>query len=159
MTNKNKYPNFLSFLPFLFILSFSSACGFQSVHKLDNQDGIKIDTVSFTELPAIGYKFKDKLINSLEKDDNKYSLNVILEQEQEAISIRQNRVVERYKINVSADYKLYQNGKEIFNDTITRQAGFDLPTSEFAILTAEEDITEKLALEIADEIKMNLILR
>lgn len=147
----------------LLILLFS--CGFEPVYRASNINNSselsKIKVNSSNDIKGIIYKNElDKLLNPLYLDEKKkYSLDSTFSKKKIAIAIEQDRTITRFKIIGKLNYKLtdLENGKIIDEGLLKREAGYDRVDSDYATYVSDEDTTQRLIEELAEDTRIRLI--
>ena len=100
---------------------------------------------------------KNSLLNRGNATSNqKYDLYIEAEKEKEIISSNSKGDPTVYKVNVYVKYKLEKNGKNIYGDTITRQATYNNINDKFELLQYEENIIKNLSLNISSDILVSI---
>ena len=116
----------------------------------------------FSNIIASGNNEVNKIIkNSLlnkgnAKSNQKYDLYIEAEKEKEIISSNSKGDPTVYKVNVYVKYKLEKNGKNIYGDTITRQATYNNINDKFELLQYEENIIKNLSQNISSDILVSI---
>lgn len=100
---------------------------------------------------------KNSLLNRGNATNNqKYDLYIEAEKEKEIISSNSKGDPTVYKVNVYVKYKLEKNGKNIYGDTITRQATYNNINDKFELLQYEENIIKNLSQNISSDILVSI---
>ena len=100
---------------------------------------------------------KNSLLNRGNATSNqKYDLYIESEKEKEIISSNSKGDPTVYKVNVYVKYKLEKNGKNIYGDTITRQATYNNINDKFELLQYEENIIKNLSQNISSDILVSI---
>ena len=100
---------------------------------------------------------KNSLLNRGNATSNqKYDLYIEAEKEKEIISSNSKGDPTVYKVNVYVKYKLEKNGKNIYGDTITRQATYNNINDKFELLQYEENIIKNLSQNISNDILVSI---
>lgn len=100
---------------------------------------------------------KNSLLNRGNVTSNqKYDLYIEAEKEKEIISSNSKGDPTVYKVNVYVKYKLEKNGKNIYGDTITRQATYNNINDKFELLQYEENIIKNLSQNISSDILVSI---
>ena len=100
---------------------------------------------------------KNSLLNRGNATSNqKYDLYIEAEKEKEIISSNSKGDPTVYKVNVYVKYKLEKNGKNIYGDTITRQATYNNINDKFELLQYEENIIKNLSQNISSNILVSI---
>ena len=100
---------------------------------------------------------KNSLLNRGNATSNqKYDLYIEAEKEKEIISSNSKGDPTVYKVNVYVKYKLEKNGKNIYGDTITRQATYNNINDKFELLQYEENIIKNLSQNISSDILVSI---
>lgn len=100
---------------------------------------------------------KNSLLNRGNATSNqKYDLYIESEKEKEIISSNSKGDPTVYKVNVYVKYKLEKNGKNIYEDAITRQATYNNINDKFELLQYEENIIKNLSQNISSDILVSI---
>jgi hypothetical protein len=156
----------------IIILILFSACGFQSVYKLDSEISGSGDENYKTELAAIEIKKERKLANQqlrnnlqdvLNPDgikvDPKYLLSVTLQKSLTSTFTTSIGSSGRNKVILNAKYSLksLESGDVISIGNATAQDNFDVENKRFANYITQETIEMNLTKIIAQNIRNSLI--
>jgi len=164
-----------------------SACGFQPAYRLpsgsaDVSSAQKSNYIEdYYKYPAIKEEFlqidvasvnygrqgrilenelKNRFDPLVENPTKKYTLNITITKNLIASAIKTTREIRRYKMDVTASYKLINNSnkKEITSGASKISGSYDKGVSDFATYAAEEDALEKIMNEIASDITTRLTI-
>ena len=104
-------------------------------------------------------KLKDRLAAS-GAGENRYRLNVELDDNIVGLGIRGDRAVTRERRSLRARYQLVDTstGAVVLDATAGSDAGIDVVSSEYATVAAEQTAAERLSEAVADQIVARLSL-
>ena len=91
-----------------------------------------------------------------EQSEKKYNLNYSTNYEKETISSNEKGDPVNFKINISVNYFLDQDGKVIFTNNINKEVNYNNIDDKFELLKYEENIVNSLLRNIADEILFSI---
>jgi hypothetical protein len=145
------------------------SCGFTPVYKktTDSASGVTTDDMAAIDITiARGLNEQafqtnlENLLNPTSKSvPTKYLLEVKLSKSETPLLIEQDRTITRYKISVSAQYKLINitDGKVLSEGTTHRDGGYDKVASDYATYVSSDDTTKRIIRELAADTKLKII--
>ena len=110
----------------------------------------------------IGYDLRNSLIDDLEGAEKpaaaQYRLKVTVAQFLQAIAVATNAAVTRYNYTLNATYELsdIHTNKVLRSGTEQFLSGFDVVSSPYATLVAQQDAQRRGAQDVADRIRIQL---
>jgi len=142
-----------------------SACGFRPLYAT-GADGIGPGNVMaeiYVEpIPErVGYQLRNQLLDRLGAtgaDTGSYRLKITLREETQGVAILSNASITRYNYTLLARYDLFQAGgtSPIKTGNISALAAYNVATSPFATVVAEQDASERAAGDIAERLRTEL---
>jgi len=142
-----------------------AGCGFRPLYggsentAINSQLGaIQIATIE----DRVGQKVHNLLLDRLNPRGRPqsplYTLSLKAQISKEEIGLKITEVATRAKLTLSANYFLTDNqsGSILAEGSVRSVNSYNIPESEFARVTAENDATDRAAREISDEIKTRL---
>ncbi len=147
---------------------FLSGCGFQPLYGEAVPGGL----VS-TELQSIkvgimdsrtGIVMRNYLLDRLNPDgapgSPRYRLSVRLREGRFGSGVRVDASVTRFNYRLIARYDLIEqsSGRVLYSDASESIVAYDVVNSQFATLISREDAQERAAVDVSDNIKLNLAL-
>ena len=149
------------------VIGMVAACGFRPMYSTTTAQ--KDDTIP--QLAAIkvapgvtrpGQEFVTRLKELLnprsEKVPYRYALDIKVIKIDSPAIIQQNAQITRYKSTLTVEYVLKDmtTGKIIKKDSLNRSSGYDAVESKYATFISEHDIANRLARELAQDMKYTL---
>lgn len=158
-----KYKNFLVFA----CLVLNASCGFTPMYAKheDNTDiSAKLATVGIKPIKSlIGQAYVNSLEDVLDPSHMGASKDYIIEAEiskdMQPLAIEQDRTVTRYKVIVTASYKLKEisSGQVIASGSVTGRSDYDKVDSDYATYVSENETTKRAIRELAQDTKIKII--
>lgn len=152
----------LGLLPFAL-----AGCGLQPMYA-GGAGGVTaqvLQSISVSPIPGrAGYLMQgalnDRLGNAGPQGETRYRLDVILDDDLEALGVLSNDTVGRERRSLRARYRLVDlaKGTVLLDATAGSDAGIDVVSSEYATIAAEQTALENLARDVADRIVTRLAL-
>jgi LPS-assembly lipoprotein len=146
------------------------SCGFKPVYQQTNYvDGSETASDALASVDVIaqhdlnGQFFQTTLTDLLNPTakaaPKKYRLDVKLDKSETALSIEQDRTITRYKVTVTAKYKLTDTdtSKIISEGALRRDSDYDKVTSDYATYVSAEDSARRATKELASDMKLKVI--
>ena len=133
-----------------------SSCGYKPLLQNKNYD------FSFANINIAGNKkitqvIKNSLIENTSSTSVKnYQIFIEAENVKETISTNSKGDPTVFKILVSVDYILEEDGKNIFKNTITRHTTYNNINDKFELLKYEENILKILSQGVSSEILISI---
>ncbi|NTZ43800.1 hypothetical protein G7A66_12035 [Altererythrobacter sp. SALINAS58] len=124
-----------------------------------------LQSISVSPIPGrAGYLMQgalnDRLGNAGPQNDTRYRLDVILDDNLEALGVLSNDTVGRERRSLRARYRLVDlaEGTVLLDATAGSDAGIDVVSSEYATIAAEQTALENLTRDVADRIVTRLAI-
>lgn len=147
------------------------ACGFKPLYGQNNlQDGAsaqaqtQLATVTIEHISdRVGQMMRTELKRRLaprgQKADN-YRLHVTISESLSALAVEQNAFATRANLALTANYRLVRvsDGFELTAATPRQVASYNILTSDYATLSAQEDARERAVKALADTIHTRLAI-
>jgi LPS-assembly lipoprotein len=108
-----------------------------------------------------GYELRNALIDLLNSDGReggkKYRLKITLSESSQGIALQNDATITRYNNNLSAKYELTDAGGTMLKQgTQSELASYNVVTSPYATLVAEQDAGKRAAQDMAERIRLDL---
>lgn len=144
-----------------------AACGFRPLYGTYGADpgGQRIFAsvyVAPIELERVGYELRNSLIDVLEANGEPqgatYQLNVSLKEHKEGIAVNTNASITRYNYTLLATYELIDahKGTVLIKGNESTLSAYNVVTSPYATLVAEQDAQQRAADDIAQRLRIDL---
>jgi LPS-assembly lipoprotein len=144
-----------------------SACGFHPMYSSDpGENGARQIFASIYVDPIagehVGYDLRNSLIDSLsasgKPQEAAYRLKVTINQYLQGIAVANNATVTRYNYTLNANYELSDaHTNKVVKSGIERTlSAYDVVTSPYATLVAQQDAQKRGATDIASRIQIDL---
>ena len=144
-----------------------AGCGLQPMYA-GGGSGVTaqvLQSISVSPIPGrAGYLMQgalnDRLGNAGPQGDTRYRLDVILDDNLEALGVLSNDTVGRERRSLRARYRLVDlaEGTVLLDATAGSDAGIDVVSSEYATIAAEQTALENLTRDVADRIVTRLAI-
>ncbi|MFT5511371.1 MAG: LPS-assembly lipoprotein [Hyphomicrobiaceae bacterium] len=143
-----------------------SACGFRPLYASgadglgpgDAMAGIFVESIP----ERVGYQLRNHLLNRLgatgRSDGATYRLKISLREQKLGVAIRPNASITRYNYTLQARYDLIPTdaGQAIKSGNISALAAYNVATSPYATVVAEQDASNRAAGDIAERLRVEL---
>lgn len=150
-------------LPLLLALPLALAgCGLQPMYAGGGSGAVarSLSDVSISPIEGqSGWLVRNAIADRLGSKDpgasgTRYRLDIRLEDKVEGLGQLANDSITRERRTLRARYQLIdqQNGSVVLDATAGSDAGFDVVSSEYAVIAAEQTALENLSQEVADQI-------
>lgn len=148
--------------------TFVGACGFHPLYATNPVDGgggrqvfatIYVDPIAGEQ---IGYELRNSLIDGLEGSPKPaeavFRLRVTVSQYLQGIAVANNATVTRYNYTLDANYELsdMHTNKVLKSGIEETLSAYDVVTSPYATLVAQQDAQRRGAQDIAERIRIDL---
>lgn len=143
-----------------------SACGLQPMYA-GGGDGAIARGLAAVEVPPIagraGWLVRNALVDRLSaagEGAERYRLEVRLDDRIEALGVLGDDTISRERRTLRARYQLVDltDGSILLDATAGSDAGIDVVSSEYAVISAEQTALENLARELADRMVTRVAL-
>lgn len=145
-----------------------TACGFQPLYAERGAaatEGLKRIEVAAISVPdLVGPLLQRRLVERLVPIDAAgaaaYRLTVRATDRRQAFGIQIDASVTRYDYVLETDYRLIsiETGKTLYSGEASTRSSYNVVTSQFATLSAEQNAREKAARDVAATIELELAL-
>lgn len=140
-----------------------ASCGFKPMYAPTGGDAA-IGAVSIPEIPGkSGHVFRtelEKLLGAERGSATTRRLEVALKETIGTLGLRVDESSTRADLILTADYVFFDaNGGELFRGVIQQTASYDIPTSAFGEVSAQNDARERAASMLAERMRTELALR
>ena len=146
----------IKFFKFLTLLIIISGCSYVPLHSNKNFDFEIID-INFEGDKTIN----EIVMNNLKKKttgDNKYSIYYKTSKIKETVSSDLKGDPKIFKLKINLYFKLYQDGKNIFENTLIKQTSYNSINDKYELSQYESNILKNLSNNISDEILFSIKL-
>lgn len=151
-------------LSFALVAALLTACGFQPIYA-DRSGNIQsalagVEVTPITDPPRVGYQLQQELDQRFgEGEETRYALDIRLSERRDAVAVTRSADTVRFNYELRARYTLrdtrtgeeYEGRKETF-------ASYGIVSSQYSSLVAQEDAIRKAAIDLADQIELDLVL-
>jgi LPS-assembly lipoprotein len=140
-----------------------AGCGFKPMYAPSGGDAV-IGSVSIPEIPGkSGHVFRselNKLLGGERGSATSRRLEVALKETIGTLGLRVDESSTRADLILTADYVFFDgSGAELFRGVVTQTASYDIPTSAFGEVSAQNDARERAAAMLAERMRAELALR
>jgi LPS-assembly lipoprotein len=138
-----------------------AGCGFRPLYgdsKLEPQlSSIYVEPVAERD----GYELRNMLINLLGSDGRDtgkaYRLKIALVETNQGVALENNATITRYNDTLTVNYTLSDaKGTEVTHGTQTSLSSYNVVSSPYATLSAQQDSDKRAAQDIAERIRIDL---
>jgi LPS-assembly lipoprotein len=142
------------------------ACGFRPLYAT-GPSGVGpaaiLSNIYVEPIPErVGYQLRNQVLDRLgatgAENGAVYRLKITLREENQGVAIRPNTSITRYNYRLLAHYDLFRSGDTaaVKSGDISALAAYNVATSPFATVVAEEDASERAAGDIAERLRIEL---
>jgi LPS-assembly lipoprotein len=138
-----------------------AGCGFRPLYG-DNKLQPQLSSI-FVEPVAErdGYELRNTLINLLgsngEEGGKAYHLKIVLTEANQGVALQNDATITRYNETLTVNYSLRDaKGSEIAHGTQTSLSSYNVVSSPYATLSAQQDADKRAAQDIAERIRIDL---
>lgn len=140
-----------------------AGCGFKPMYAPSGGDAT-IGSVSIPEIPGkSGHVFRtelSKLLGAERGSPTSRRLEVALTERIGTLGLRIDESSTRADLTLIADYVLFDaQGAELFRGAVTQVASYDIPTSAFGEVSAQNDARERAAAQLAERMRSELAIK
>jgi LPS-assembly lipoprotein len=145
----------------LLVLLPVAGCGFRPLYgdaKLEPQlSSIFVEPVAERD----GYELRNTLIDILGSDGREggkaYNLKITLTETNQGVALQNDATITRYNDTLTVNYTLRDSkGTEVTRGTQTSLSSYNVVTSPYATLSAQQDADKRAARDIAERIRIDL---
>ncbi len=149
----------------LFITPMLGACGFQPLYGSDGGTrNLPADLARIQIAPIpdrIGQQVRNTLLDQINPEGEPgapdYRLEVKLDLHRQGVGYRRDESITRVNLRLNATYLLRDSAdKVVFSGSGNSIASFDVVQKDFSTLTAERDGEERMAIDVANQIVLQL---
>ncbi len=139
-------------VPIFFIIFLLNGCGYQPTLLKKNYNFSFANIVLEGDL-AINEIMKNYILERSHNESiKKFDLYILSKKEKETVSSNKKGDPNIYKLIITVDYNLQQNGVIIFKNKILKQTTYNNINDKFELLKYEENIMKNLSESFADDI-------
>jgi LPS-assembly lipoprotein len=137
-----------------------AACGFHPMYGAGLAP--QLATIYVEPMPERdGYELRNNLIDLLGSDGSMhgklYRLTVNLKETNQGVALQNNATITRYNDTLSATFTLTDmNGKTVTAGSQSILTAYNVATSQYATLSAQQDDDKRTAQDIAERIRLDL---
>ncbi|KAF0177097.1 MAG: hypothetical protein IV086_10220 [Hyphomonadaceae bacterium] len=140
-----------------------AGCGFKPMYAPTGGDAV-IGAVSVPEIAGkSGHVFRTELTKLLGAERGSATsrrLEVALTERIGSLGLRVDESATRADLTLTADYVLFDaTGAELFRGAVTQVASYDIPSSAFGEVSAQNDARERAAAMLAERMRAELAIR
>ena len=152
-------------LPAIALALMSSACGFSPLYApASSNHAPAIGPVIVDEIKGkSGFELKselDKLFDVERGTGAARRLSIKLAESVYGLGFRVDEAATRSDVSLSASYTLFDvSGKEVLAGTASSAASYDIPSSAYAEISAQNDARTRAAQQLAETIRAQLALK
>jgi LPS-assembly lipoprotein len=153
-----------SALPALASLVLLAGCGFQPMYAPAAQGGPAIGPIFVDTVPTkAGYVLKSELDRLFDVERGRgpvRRLSITLSESVAGLGFRLDESASRSDLILAASYTLYDvNGKAVLNGAVNAVASYDIPSSAYGEIAAQNDARERAAEVLAERLRSELALK
>ena len=146
------------------ICLYTLGCGFQPLHnEAEGTDAKWLASIQISKIPnRSGQKLRSLLLERFPSDflrvSPEYVLSVSITEATINLGIRKDATATRAKLTVIADYTLKQKltDKTIMNGRVSSTNSYNILTSEFAAMSAENNARDRVLRTLAKQIQLRV---
>lgn len=159
---KHYVPRFI--LLQVIIALYTLGCGFQPLHnETGGTDAKWLASIQVAKIPTrSGQKLRSLLLERVSpkflKINPKYDLLVRLTESKVNLAIRKDETATRANLTITADYKLRRrtSKKTVISGRISSTNSYNILTSEFATMSAENNARDRVIRSLAHQIPLRI---
>ncbi|HWC64331.1 MAG TPA: LPS assembly lipoprotein LptE [Rhizomicrobium sp.] len=145
----------------LALLPLLAGCGFRPLY---GDAGLQPQLASIFVEPVAerdGYELRNTLINLLGSNGREggkpYRLKIVLTESNQGVALQNDATITRYNDTLTANYSLRDaGGREMAHGTQTSLSSYNVVSSPYATLSAQQDADKRAAQDIAERIRIDL---
>jgi LPS-assembly lipoprotein len=143
------------------LLPLLAACGFHPLYgdsRLEPQlSSIYVEPVAERD----GYELRNQLINILgsngQTGGKAYRLKLVLNEANQGVALQNDTTITRYNDTLTVSYVLSDaKGAQVTSGTQTSLSAYNVATSPYSTLSAQQDADKRAAQDIAERIRIDL---
>ena len=141
----------IKILILLFILQ---GCSFEPILKNKNFD-FRFENINSSGDEKINEVIENNLL-SRTSGNKKYKINLNSEKNIQTVSSDSKGDPKIYKLQIIVDYNVLLDEKNVYENTVTKQATYNNITDKYELLQYENNITKSLSKNIAEELLFSI---
>ena len=141
----------IKILILLFILQ---GCSFEPILKNKNFD-FRFENINSSGDEKINEIIKNNLLNRT-SGNKKYKINLYSIKDIQTVSYDSKGDPKIYKLQIKVDYNVLLDEKNVYENTVTKQATYNNITDKYELLQYENNITKSLSKNIAEELLFSI---
>ena len=141
----------IKILILLFILQ---GCSFEPILKNKNFD-FRFENINSSGDEKINEVIENNLL-SRTSGNKKYKINLNSEKNIQTVSSDSKGDPKIYKLQIKVDYNVLLDEKNVYENTVTKQATYNNITDKYELLQYENNITKSLSKNIAEELLFSI---
>ena len=138
----------------LILLFTLQGCSFEPILTNKNFD-FRFENISSSGNEKINEIIKNNLL-SRTSGNKKYKINLYYKKNVQTVSSDSKGDPKIYKLNIEVDYNVLLDEKNIYENTITKQATYNNITDKYELLQYENNITKSLSKNISEELLFSI---
>jgi uncharacterized protein YfkK (UPF0435 family) len=139
----------------IFILFFIlQGCSFEPILINKNFD-FRFENINSNGDEKINEVIKNNLL-SRTSGNKKYKINLNSEKNIQTVSSDSKGDPKIYKLQIKVDYNVLLDEKNVYENTVTKQATYNNITDKYELLQYENNITKSLSKNIAEELLFSI---
>lgn len=138
----------------LILLFTLQGCSFEPILTNKNFD-FRFENISSSGNEKINEIIKNNLL-SRTSGNKKYKINLYSKKNVQTVSSDSKGDPKIYKLNIEVDYNVLLDEKNIYENTITKQATYNNITDKYELLQYENNITKSLSKNISEELLFSI---
>ena len=137
----------------LFLILFYS-CSYEPILSKKKND-FQFINISINRKDKINEVIKNNLL-SRTSGNKKYKINLNSEKNIQTVSSDSKGDPKIYKLQIKVDYNVLLDEKNVYENTVTKQATYNNITDKYELLQYENNITKSLSKNIAEELLFSI---
>ena len=142
-----------------------ASCGFHPIYGNSNNTAInsQLETIQIASIEGrVGHKLHNLLLDRINPRGRAlnplYTLTIKTQVIRSEIGLRINEETTRARLSLLAKFFLSERntGNVVLEGSVRSVNSYNIPASEFALIAAEDNATDRATREISDEIKTRL---
>ena len=141
-------------LKILILLLTLQGCSFEPILINKNFD-FRFENINSSGDEKINEIIKNNLL-SRTSGNKKYKINLNSEKNIQTVSSDSKGDPKIYKLQIKVDYNVLLDEKNVYENTVTKQATYNNITDKYELLQYENNITKSLSKNIAEELLFSI---
>ena len=157
----------MSFRPLIYLVigTVLAGCGFHPIYGNSDNTAIssQLGAIQIASIDnRVGHKLRNLLLDRINPRGRAlnplYMLTIKTQVNKSEIGLRTNEETTRARLSLSAKFFLtdQKSGSVLLEGSVRSVNSYNIPASEFALIAAEDNATDRATREISDEIKTRL---